>query len=163
MDTSASSVERYASVIAGQLGCWDRVIITGILPDVCHPAALERQLHQSGIRCFDLADFALPLRERIRDHTARQASDAGLHIEFIERRNFRKEDRVTEILARRGTHPGLVHVFSAMENCTTFRSWHDKATGRRGVKAIGGKCLLFFFYRALPDSVAWSALSACAP
>jgi hypothetical protein len=121
-------------------------VITGTLPEVCHPTALERQLHQAGIRCFDLAHFALPLRERIRDHAARRASEAGLQIEFIERRSFRKEDRIAEILARRGTQPGLVHVFSAMEHCTTFRPWHNKATGRTGVKLTGGKCLHYYFY-----------------
>ncbi|MBI3850414.1 MAG: hypothetical protein HY298_09015 [Verrucomicrobia bacterium] len=34
-------VSRYASQIAGQLGCFDRVVITGSLLDVCHTAALE--------------------------------------------------------------------------------------------------------------------------
>jgi len=137
---------RYASQIAGQLGCFDRVIITGSLLDVCHPAALERQLHFAGIRCFDLGLFAEPLREAIRDHAVTLARAAGLDVEFIQRRNFRKEDRIAEILQRRGDHPGLVHVFSAMEPCPAFRPWHDKASGRTGVKITQGKCLHFYFY-----------------
>jgi len=71
---------RYASQIAGQLGCFDRVIITGSLLDVCHPAALERQLHFAGIRCFDLGLFAEPLREAIRDHAVTLARAAGLDV-----------------------------------------------------------------------------------
>ena len=143
---SSSLSLRYASQIAGQLGCFDRVVITGNLLDVCHPAALERQLSSAGIRCFDLGVFAEPLRDTIRDHALTLARAAGLEIEFVQRRNFRKEDRVAEVLARRGSHPGLVHVCSAMEPCPAFRPWHDKASGRTGVKLTQGKCLHFYFY-----------------
>jgi hypothetical protein len=34
---------------------------------------------------------------------------------------FRKEDRMQEIVVVRGTHPGLVHVFSAMETGSSFK------------------------------------------
>ncbi len=139
---SSSLVARYASQIAGQRGCFDRVIITGSLRDVCHAAALERQLHWAGIRCFDRGIFAEPRR----DHAAQLARKAGLEVEFIARKNFRKEDRVAEVLARRGPQPGLVHVFSAMEPCPAFRPWHGKATGRTGVKITQGKCLHVYFY-----------------
>jgi hypothetical protein len=137
---------RYASDIDGQLRCFDRVVITGSLPDICHPAALERQLYQADIRCFDLAIFAEPLRNQMRDHASHLAKDAGLEVEFIQRKNFRKETRVEEILANRGTHPGLVHIFSAMEPCSAYRPWHDKKTGRTGVRLGQGKCLHFYFY-----------------
>lgn len=142
----SSLLSRYAVQIAGQLGCFDRVIITGSLLDVCHPAALERQLHFANIRCFDLGRFAEPLRDAIRDHAVKLARAAGLEIEFIQRRSFRKEDRVAEGLARRGSQPGLVQVFSAMEPCPAFRPWHDKPSGRTGVKLTQGKCLHFYFY-----------------
>jgi len=55
-----------------------------------------------------------------------------MEVEFIRRKHFRKEDRVAEIMARRGNQPGLVHVFSAMESCNTFEPWHDKKSGRTG-------------------------------
>ena len=142
----SSLVSRYASQIAGQLGCFDRVIITGSLLDVCHPAALERQLHAANVRCFDLGLFAEPLRDALRDHAVTLAQAAGLAVEFIARRNFRKEDRIAAILQRRGDHPGLVHVFSAMEPCPAFRPWHDKKSGRTGLKLTQGKCLHFYFY-----------------
>jgi hypothetical protein len=110
------------------------------------PGALERQLYSAGIRCFDLGVFAAPLRDATRDHAVALARAAGLEIEFIQRRNFRKEDRVAQVLARRGTQPGLVHVFSAMEPCPAFRPWHDQASGRTGVKLTQGKCLHYYFY-----------------
>ena len=74
---ASSLISRYASQIAGSLGCFDRVIITGSLQDVCHPAALEQQLHFANIRCFDLGLFAEPLRDAIRDHAVTLARAAG--------------------------------------------------------------------------------------
>ena len=61
-------------------------------------------------------------------------------------KGFRKEDRIAEILEKRGTHPGLVHVFSAMENCNCFKPWHDRATGHTYLKAAGGRCAHLYFY-----------------
>jgi len=59
---------------------------------------------------------------------------------------FRKEDRVQRILAERGDAPGLVHVFSAMESCSSYRPWHDKASGKTFFKPTTGKCLHYYFY-----------------
>ena len=139
-------LERYAGQIVGQLGCWDRLVVSGTLMDVGYSGALESLLRRDEIRCFDLKHFAEPLREAMRDHALKLTRAAGLEVEFIQRKNFRKEDRITEILARRGTGPGLVHVFSAMEACTTFQPWHDKRSGRTGLKPTTGKCLHFYFY-----------------
>lgn len=138
--------QRYAEEIVGTLSCWDRVIITGTLTDVCHAGAVERCLQRDNIRCFDLKVFAEPLRDAVRDHAILMARNAGLSIEHIERKNFRKEDRVAEVLQQRGHAPGLVHVFSAMEACPAFKPWHDKTTGKTGLRHTTGKCLHYYFY-----------------
>jgi len=138
--------QRYAGQIVGTLGCWDRVIIAGTLTDVCHAGAVEGWLRRDNIRCFDLKVFAEPLRDAVRDHAITTARAAGLAIEHIERKSFRKEDRVTEVLQAHGDAPGLVHVFSAMEACSAFKPWHDKATGKTGLRPTGGKCLHYYFY-----------------
>ena len=138
--------QRYAEKIVGTLGCWDRVIITGTLTDVCHAGAVEGWLRRDSIRCFDLKTFAEPLRDQVRDHAILRARTAGLTIEHLERKRFRKEDRVAEVLQQRGDAPGLVHVFSAMEACQTFKPWHDKTTGKTGLRPTAGKCLHYYFY-----------------
>lgn len=104
---SCEFVRRYAGQIAGQLGCWARLIVTGTLLDVGYSGALEKRLWPDGMRCFDLKHFAEPLREAMRDHAIKLARAAGLEVEFVQRKNFRKEDRITEFGARRGTAPGL--------------------------------------------------------
>src|SRR6266404_8116010 len=135
-------LERYADQIDGILGCYDRVIITGTLVDVAHPDVLRARLYALNIRCFDLKLFAEPLRDQVRDNAILVARQAGLEIEYLERRGLRKEDRIAEILEKRGRHPGLVHVFSAMESCKCFKPWHDKKTAKTGLKLTGLSGLL---------------------
>lgn len=142
----AGLVDRYAGEIAGTLGCYDRVVITGTLVEVAHAAAVTDRLGQENILCFDIKKFADPLRRQICQHAEAMAAAAGLKVEFIRRNNFRKDERIAAILEKRGRHPGLVHIFSASENCTTFEPWHDRESGRTGMRSTSGKCLHFYFY-----------------
>lgn len=61
-------------------------------------------------------------------------------------KDFRKENRIQHILKKRGDQPGLVHIFSAMEACSSYRPWHDKVTGKTYLKADRSKCLTYYFY-----------------
>ena len=144
--------DRYATHIRGVLSCFDRVLITGTLPAICHAQALTRELNRRRIRIFDFTKFAEPHRDAIRDNAERVARENGLSIEFIRKIGaFRKEDRIQEILAERGTHPGLVHIFSAIETCASFQPWHDKRSGKTFLKPDSGKCLHYYFYFIDPD------------
>lgn len=139
----ASLIERHRDQILGVLSCFDRVVIRGTLPSVCHANAMATVLDSRGIRLFDYAtQFAQPFRESIRAHAERVAADEGIEVEYIRKpKGFRKEDRIREIVAKRGTHPGLVHVFSVMELCSSYRPWHDKRTGLTHLRPDGGKCV----------------------
>lgn len=139
--------ERYAKQIRGVLSCYDRVVIMGTLPGVCFAEGMAAHLRVRGIRLFDYPRFAEPLRDEIRENAERLAQEHGIEIEYIRStRAFRKEDRIHAILAARGEHPGLVHIFSAMEPCAAFTPWHDKATGRTFLRYKDGKCLHYYFY-----------------
>ncbi len=138
--------ERYGDKVSGVLSCFDRVVITGTLPDICHAKAMARYLRQRQIRLFDYTGWAEPLREQIRANAERVASAAGIEIEFVRRSSWRKEDIIRERIDQRGSAPGLVHILSAMETCPAYRPWHDKKTHQTFVKPVGGKCLHYYFY-----------------
>ena len=145
-------VERHQEEISSVLSCFDRVVIAGTLPDIGHAGAMAQWLGARGIRLFDYPQWAEPLREELRQNAERLAAEAGLEIEFIRRHgDFRKEARVQEILAQRGEHPGLVHVFSAMEQCPSYRPWYDKPSHTACLKRTSGKCLHYYFYFIDPD------------
>ena len=140
-------VERHQDKIAGVLSCFDRVVIIGTLPDIGYAGAMAGYLSYHKIRLFDYPRWAEPLRDELRHHAEQLALESGIEIEFIRRHKaFRKEDRIKAIIAERGHHPGLVHIFSAMESCTAYRPWHDKNQGHALLKPTSGKCLHYYFY-----------------
>lgn len=139
-------LERHSDKIIGTLGCFDRVIIQGTLPDICHPHALTRFFYSHGIRIFDFKPWAAPMRDEINENIKALAAENGLEIEFVRRSKDSKEARIQEILAPRGDHPGIVHIFSAMESCTAFKPWHDKQTHATFFKYDSGRCLHDYVY-----------------
>ncbi len=138
--------EKYSERLDGVLNCYDRIILFGSLDPFCYAKGMTNYLYQHGIRIFDYARFAEPLRDEIRANAEVLAETHGLRIEFIRKRNFRKEERVASILKKRGTQPGLVHIFSAMEPCGAYQPWHDKQNHHTYLKYTDGKCLHYYFY-----------------
>jgi hypothetical protein len=138
--------DRYDDRIAGVLSCYDRVVITGTLPTVCYADGMTRFLHTRGIQIFKYPEFAMTLRERVREQVASVVAEAGVTIEHIAKSHIRKEEVVAKVLERRGDHPGLVHVLSAMEACPSYRPWHDKQSHKTFLRPDTGKCLHYYFY-----------------
>ena len=143
---NAPILERYSDRIAGVLTCYDRIVITGTLPGVCHSEGMTSYLNAKDIRIFDYPQFAEPLRERLRVNAEAVASSAGVAIQYIAKANIRKEAIVADIIKTRGDHPGLVHIISAMETCSSYSAWHDKNTHRTFLRPKTGKCLHYYFY-----------------
>lgn len=144
-------IKRHADEISFSLSCFDRVVITGTLVDIGYARAATGWLHSHGIRVFDYPKWAEQFRDALRENAEAVAKSNGLEIDFIQKKNFRKEERVKEIIAERGDHPGLVHVFSAMEPCGAYKPWHDKKTHKTFLKNKPGKCLHYYFYFILPE------------
>ncbi len=141
-----SLIERYANRIRGVISCYDRIIVQGTLPVFCFAEGMTSYLYAHQIRIFDYPRFAEPLRDAIRTNAERLAGENGIEIEFIRKAHIRKEDIIANVLKRRGTHPGLVHILSAMEACQSYKPWHNKATGKTFLRPDTGKCLHYYFY-----------------
>ncbi|HEY0157817.1 MAG TPA: hypothetical protein VGF28_11070 [Thermoanaerobaculia bacterium] len=143
----ANLIERHQRDVRGVLSFLDRVVIQGTIPSVCHPKAMATTLDSRGIRLFDYTQFVQPLRDAIRAHAEKIAAEEGVTVEYIRKmKTFRKEDRIQQILAERGDQSGLVHILSAMEPCSSYEPWHDKATGNTVLRRDTGKCLHYYFY-----------------
>ncbi len=139
--------EKYSADLHGVLNCYDRIIITGNVHPFCYAKGMTGYLYAHNIRIFDYPMFAKPLRDTIRANAEAVAKEHDLEIEFIRKsKQFRKQDRIRKILETRGDHPGLVHIFSAMETCTAYQPWHNKQTHKTYVKSRFGKCLHYYFY-----------------
>jgi len=106
---------RYKGQIAGLLSCDDRIHIEGPVPGVLRQWDFDDRLllrtPDPDLRLSKVGRAVEPLREALR-HFARTWSasrpDNAIEIEFVRsRRSFRKEDRVKEILVKRGKQPCL--------------------------------------------------------
>ena len=84
--------EQYANDLDGVLSCYDRMVITGSLQPFCYAQGMTQYLYQQGIRIFDYAQFAEPLREHIRENAEALAQANGVKIEFVRKKDFRKEN-----------------------------------------------------------------------
>ena len=51
-------IERHQDSISGVLSCFDRVVITGTLPDICYAGAMAGFLSYHKIRIFDYPNWA---------------------------------------------------------------------------------------------------------
>ncbi len=62
--------ERYASRILGVLSCFDRILIMGTLPDICHARAFTREL-RSGSSPARIRRFPPPCGRHSRPRESR--------------------------------------------------------------------------------------------
>ena len=138
--------DRYAANLHGVLSRYDRIIITGTLPGECCAGGMTSFLFSRGIRNFDYARFADPLRARIRQRAQEVCTAAGVEIEHVDKSHIRKQDLVARVLATRGDAPGLVHGISAMESCPSYKPWLDKSNGHVFRRPDQGKCLHYYVY-----------------
>ena len=136
----------YKEKISGTLDCYDRIVLTGTIPEICHSRGMTTYLYQNKIKIFDYAKFAEPLRERIRENTEELISKNDVEMEFVSKSHIRKESLVAKKLEQRGHHNGLVHIIAAMEACPSYRPWHDKGNGKTFLKGSTSKCLHYYFY-----------------
>jgi hypothetical protein len=75
-----------------------------------------------------------------------------VEIEFIRKAGVRKESIISEKIEKRGNHPGIVHIISAMKACNTYKLRYNKTTGKTFFKPDTGKCLHYYFY-SIDDQV----------
>ncbi len=139
--------DKYTDKIYGTITCYDRIIIQGYIPGWSYADGMTSYLKAHDIRIFDFSNFSQPLTEQVRQNAQRIAGENGIEIEFIRKlRAFRKDDRIQEIISETGKTEGLIHIFSAMEQCNTYKPWHDKTTGKTFLKFDQSKCLHYYFY-----------------
>ena len=139
--------ERYKRQIAGVLSCYDRILIQGTVPKWCYAKGMRDFFYERKLRIFDYPKWAEPLRDALRKNMERLAAENEIEIGFVRsKKSFRKEQRVKEIVEKRGEEPGLVCILSAMEPCGSYKPWHDKKTHKTYLKPDDGKCLHYYVY-----------------
>ena len=76
----ASLIDHHAGKIVGVLSCFDRVVIQGTIPSVCHAGAVATLLDARDIRIFYGPLFADPFRQSIRSRVDQIAAEEGIEV-----------------------------------------------------------------------------------
>lgn len=83
--------ETYQSEISFIHSCYDRIIITGIMPEISYRQGMTKCMYQNEVKIFDYPKFAEPFNEAIRANAERIAKKHDIEIEFIRKADVRKE------------------------------------------------------------------------
>ncbi len=88
----------YQDKIIGVLSCFDRIIITGTIPQICYSQGMTSYLYSQNIRIFDYAKFAELFKEELRATVEQIAKANNIEIEFVSKSHIRKEDLMKKVL-----------------------------------------------------------------
>src|SRR5260370_1195420 len=129
--------ERHAEQIAGVLSCYDRLIVQGTLPVFCYAEGMTAYLSKRRIRIFDFTQFAKPLTDAIKFNAEQVAATNGLTIDYVRKKNFRKEDKVKAVLKDRGSHPGILPYPEANRGNLSLESGRSRICHRHRLSSAG--------------------------
>lgn len=142
--------ERHKSKISGLLGCFDRVILSGTLPQICYADGMTSYLRYKKTRIFDYRKFTEPFGKQIRENAEQLAKISGIQIKHLNKSKIDKDDLVKSVLKEKEktneTVEGLFFIISAMEICPTYKPWHNKETGKTYLLSDYSQCLHYYFY-----------------
>ena len=79
----------YRKKINGTLSCFDKLLLTGMLPQICYSQGMTSYLYSKGIYIFDYAKFAEPFKEAIRNNSECLAKENDIEIEFVRKSHSR--------------------------------------------------------------------------
>lgn len=139
--------ERYKEEIAGEIGCFDRIIIRGTPGLFAYAKGMTSFFYAREWKIFDFANVFKPITDGIIKNIQQISENNGVEVEYVRKVGlFRKEDKIAKILETRGTKPGLVHIFSQLELCNTYDPWHDKQSHKTYFKYAQTKRLVYYVY-----------------
>jgi len=139
--------EKYEEQIAGIIQCYDRINIRCRIGIFGYKGGMDSFFYQINRKHFDFVKVFEPVTETIRANIENIAKENGMEIEFVRKvKEFRKEEKISEIVSERGTHEGLVKIYSQLETCNTYKPWYDKKTGNTSFEYATTKALHYYIY-----------------
>ena len=144
-------IEAHKDKIAGVLSCYDRVLINGVAGahgcSFGYAGGMGCFFNLNHFKTFDFADKFKPVTAAIIANAENIAGSNGIQVEYIRSpKAFRKEDKIREIVEKRGMAEGLVHIFSELEINTTYKPWYNRESGTYCFQSVHTKCLTYYFY-----------------
>ena len=146
VNTMESFISKYNSLISFSLSCYDRIVITGSLPEINYAQGMTSFLFNKNILIFDFAQYVDKLRDVIHKQIESIKQETGAPFQYLNKSSIRKESLVANILQDQGVHSSIVCIFSTVEACKAYKPWHDKNTGKSFLKSETRQCLHYYVY-----------------
>jgi hypothetical protein len=156
--------EAYKEKVQGILHVFDRIIITGTIPEICYPQAMSSWLWQRDVRLFDFpTTVAKGWRDQIHKNAEELAKAHDVAIHLIQA-HWDKEEYVRKALGKQQPlKEGLVLILKVMEGCQKYRPCWDSQR-QCYLKMERGRCMTFYFYINDPQwGICWFRLPSWAP
>jgi hypothetical protein len=67
--------ETYKREISCVLSCFDRLILSGTMPEISYGQGMTKYMYEKGVKIFDYPKFAEPFKEIIRANAERIAKN----------------------------------------------------------------------------------------
>jgi hypothetical protein len=139
--------EAYREDILGNLFCYDRVNINATAGTFGYADGMTKFFYANNFMIFDFVKIFTPVTDNIIKNAQKIAKENNLKIEYIPKtKSFRKDDKIAEIIKTRGTHEGMVHIFSQKETYNSYEPWHDKTNHKTHFKNTTTNSLVYYFY-----------------
>ena len=139
--------EKYEEQIAGIINCYDRVNIRCRVGTFGYAGGMDSFFYTINRKHFDFAEVFKPVTEEIKNNIEKIARENGQEIEYIRKvKEFRKEEKIADIIATRGDEEGLIKIYSQLETCNTYKPWFDQKTGKTNFKCDTIKALHYYIY-----------------
>ena len=145
---------KYHRQIKGSIGCLDRVLITGTIPQACYADGMRCYLLYKGIRIFDYCNFASQVNKQLRDNAEKLSKAHGVKILPLTGSGVNKEALAKAELKKReeeGEVMGLFLIISVTERCNRYKPQFDAQSNKSYLKAVSGRCGHYYFYFKDPD------------
>ena len=139
--------EKYSDKIAGVINCYDRVNIKCRIGMFGYAGGMDAFFYAINRKHFDYCKVFEPITDQINKRIEGIAKENGLEIEFVRKvKEFRKEDKIEDILAGRGHHAGLLKIYSQLETQGTYKPWYDQKTGKTSFIRTTTKAKHYYIY-----------------
>ncbi len=143
-------LQRFASVVAGVLQGFDRLVFKGKLVQLYLPEAMHRYLALNRIPRNDFKAHAAEITEKILNAPVVVQAKESQRYRYLNSTTIDKEKTAREIAAQHQVREGPVCVLMCVEPCWTFDSFKAK-DGSRMVLLEHGKCAHLYHYCIHPQ------------
>jgi len=139
-------LSRFGEKIIGPLSGFDRLVLRGILRQLCHVDGFRAFLNHRRVLLKDATAYFKDSTAQIKAHCEQLAKERERPFEYIGSSQVRKDERAQEILRENPVDNGLICVLRCVEPCKTWEIHRSRERKKLEPRYFEGKCLHLYHY-----------------